>query len=472
MNHQDEKPKFFWNPCPSCQGYGKILRGPSKRRLRAEKEKKKAEGATSQRPLTSNFDICPTCTGTGLIQGDTPTPINQNYPHLAIIGGGIGGSALAVACSHRGIPFTLYERDGRFDARSQGYGLTLQQASKAIQGLGITSLPEGITSTKHIVHNQEGIIIGEWGLRKWNIVPKKEATKRRNIHIARQTLRKKILEQVTNQNNIEWGYTLRTFSEENDRWNLSFETKKGSDVQYADLIVATDGIRSTVRSHVIDQKKDTLRYLDCIVMLGICPLEKLPEHPLLDGETVFQTVNGHDRIYMMPYDSEHIMWQFSFPLSEPEARTLSTQGPERMREEVISRTLSWHSPIPEIITATLPEDITGYPVYDRPILDTKLLQDLGNITLLGDAAHPMSPFKGQGANQAILDALSLARMITTKCKDRMWQQEGLRKTLLEQFEKEMIKRTTPKVEGSAKACKILHSPAVLYEGDEPRGRGI
>jgi 2-polyprenyl-6-methoxyphenol hydroxylase-like FAD-dependent oxidoreductase len=57
----------------------------------------------------------------------------KNYPNIAIIGGGIGGVALAVACLHRGIPFTLYERDESFNTRSQGYGLTLQQASKAIE---------------------------------------------------------------------------------------------------------------------------------------------------------------------------------------------------------------------------------------------------------------------------------------------------------------------------------------------------
>ena len=56
-----------------------------------------------------------------------PIPDVENYPHVAIIGGGIGGVALAVACLHRGIPFTLYERDANFEARTQGYGLTLQQ---------------------------------------------------------------------------------------------------------------------------------------------------------------------------------------------------------------------------------------------------------------------------------------------------------------------------------------------------------
>jgi hypothetical protein len=52
----------------------------------------------------------------------------------------------------------------------------------------------------------------------------------------------------------------------------------------------------------------------CIVILGICPLAVLNgiDRSLLDSATVFQTANGNERIYIMPYDSKSVMWQLSF----------------------------------------------------------------------------------------------------------------------------------------------------------------
>jgi 2-polyprenyl-6-methoxyphenol hydroxylase-like FAD-dependent oxidoreductase len=83
---------------------------------------------------------------------------------VAIVGGGIGGLALGVALKHRGIPYTIYERDESFAQRRQGYGLTMQQASKAVKSFGIRTLSEGITSTKHVVHTPDGNEVGSWGL--------------------------------------------------------------------------------------------------------------------------------------------------------------------------------------------------------------------------------------------------------------------------------------------------------------------
>ncbi|MEN5193627.1 NAD(P)/FAD-dependent oxidoreductase [Sphingobacterium faecium] len=432
-------------------------------------EKTGGNGVAPVKPK-GHLSLCLNCNGSGLIQSSScPLANNENYPHVAIVGGGIGGVALAVACLHRGIPYTLYERDLNFNARSQGYGLTLQQASKAISGLGILSLEDGVISTKHVVHTIDGKVIGEWGMRKW--VPEKTNTgdKRSNVHIARQSLRSALLDQLGSHDAVLWNHQLVDFKEtESDGLLLSFQVDGEVKTAKADLLVGADGIRSSVRRLLIGEDITPLRYLGCIVILGICPLSALENFhsPLLDSATVFQTANGNERIYIMPYSSDSVMWQLSFPMSENEAKALSDQGSQALKEEACRRTL-WHDPIPQILAATQAAQISGYPVYDREILDAEWLK--GKVTLIGDAAHPMSPFKGQGANQALLDALALARGISSACGSSHWKKDGIRKAVLVDYEEEMIMRSAIKVKDSADAAKFLHSEMVLIEGDEPRG---
>lgn len=472
------KEKTSWTICPECKGRGKKSRRISKKvKLSYQKAvaqfEQSDEKGTAPIPPKGHLYPCPNCSGAGLTQTDqSPAAAQKKYPHVAIIGGGIGGVALAVACLHRSIPFTLYERDDIFDARRQGYGLTLQQASKAIEGFGITSLKDGVVSTKHLVHTTEGKIIGEWGMRKWQPESKQTSPKRTNVHIARQSLRLALLEQLGEQETIQWGHQLVALEEADaEGATLTFEVNGKLKKVKADLVVGADGIRSTVRNLLIGEASTPLRYLDCMVILGICPLESLNglESPLLDSATVFQTANGNERIYMMPYASDSVMWQLSFPISEKEAKELSTQGAKALKAAACRRA-DWHLPIPEILAATGEAQISGYPVYDRALLKPEMLAHLGQSTLIGDAAHPMSPFKGQGANQALLDALALARSITDGCSGaHHWKKGGLRKSVLNDFESEMLERSARKVEDSATAAKLLHSETVLHEVNAPRG---
>lgn len=466
-----------WTICPKCSGRAKKnLKFRKKSRLRYqiamnEFEKNRREGKTSIRPKITQY-LCDHCSGSGLISSPNhPIADSENYPHVAIIGAGIGGVALAVACLHRGIPFTLYERDSSFDARAQGYGLTLQQASKAIQGLGIFSLKDGCKSSRHVVHTTEGKEIAEWGVRT-HLNIKKEP-KRINVHIPRQSLRLALFEQLGGRDAAQWGHRLVGFTQCEDKSvELNFQVNGNLKNVKADLVVGADGIRSIVRSLVVGEDLTPLRYLGYIVILGICSLEDLKgvESSLLDLATVFQTVNGHERIYVMPYSLNSVMWQLSFPMPEEEAKALSAQGAEALKEEACRRA-QWHKPIPQILSATLPTQISGYPVYDRELLKPELLEKAGALTLLGDAAHPMSPFKGQGANQALLDALALARNITTACTPlSQWREIGVRKVVLAEFEEEMLSRSASKVKDSAEAVEFLHSQYVLREGNSPKGR--
>lgn len=476
--NKDETKKSKWTICLDCKGCGKKSRGISKKaklqyqKVFAEFEKNKHENSLPSLPKGYLYS-CFNCGGSGIIASESsPIADQENYPHVAIIGGGIGGVALAVACLHRGIPFTLFERDTNFDARSQGYGLTLQQASKAIEGLGILSLKEGVVSTRHVVHTTAGKIIGEWGLRKWVQSQEKITTKRSNVHIARQSLRLALLEQLGGNDLVQWGHQLIDFKQvENEGFDLSFQVNGKIKNFKANLVVGADGIRSSVRRLLIDEEDSPLQYLGCMVILGICPLSALEniDSPLLDSATVFQTANGKERIYIMPYQSDSVMWQLSFPMQEKMAKKLSAQGSQALKEEAISRT-QWHNPIPQIVSSTLTTQISGYPVYDRELLNTKLFEKVGAVTLIGDAAHPMSPFKGQGANQALLDALTLARGVFSGCNSKtQWRKTGIRENILTEFESEMVERSAIKVKDSAAAAQFLHSEAVLYEGDKTRG---
>ena len=469
--------KGSWSVCPTCNGLGKKtqrLRKSLRNRYQMELDLFEKTGSKGTAPLCpkGHQSPCSNCNASGLTPAaEYPLADKENFPHIAIVGGGIGGMALAVACLHRKIPFTLYERDSSFDSRSNGYGLTLQQASYAIKGLGIFDLKGGVVSTRHVMHSIDGNVIGEWGMRKWMDLNEEKPVKKTNIHIARQALRLALLEQLGGSNKVHWGHQLENFKGSEDSGvELNFKVNGALKNIKADFVVGADGIRSSVRKILIGEDKTPLRYLGCIVILGICPLEALKgfENPLLDSASVFQTANGKERIYMMPYSSDSVMWQMSFPIAEKEAKELSSKGAVTLKKEACRRA-QWHDPIPQILNATLESEISGYPVYDRDLLKMELLELGKQITLIGDAAHPMSPFKGQGANQALLDALALARTISNGCRPKsQWRTAGIRNTVLSQFETEMLARTASKVIESAEAAKFLHSEVVLRKGNEPR----
>jgi 2-polyprenyl-6-methoxyphenol hydroxylase-like FAD-dependent oxidoreductase len=383
---------------------------------------------------------------------------------VGIVGGGIGGSALALALQLRGIRVKIFESDVSFDSRRQGYGLTMQQAGQAMRALGM-ELEESAPSRSHYVFTSEGNIVGFFGRtfrtskQTPTSVSEKKAKRldrevwtpspklRFNVHIPRQVLRDMLVSKLQ-PGTIEWGRKVKKFFR-TDGNGIVVDFLDGSQ-ETVSALVGADGIHSVVRKQLI---ADDLCYLGVIVILGIVK----SQHPLVQAR-IFETVDGTTRIYVMPFTADCSMWQLSFPCDEDFAKSIASD-PNLLRQEAMNRCKEWHQPVPHLLASTTSELICGYPVYDRePLTKDQLRKEADfRVTLLGDAAHPMSPFRGQGANQALLDAVLLAECIgetlTTNGPSSLCD-------AFAKYEESMLMRSSSKVLGSREAASALHSTAV------------
>jgi 2-polyprenyl-6-methoxyphenol hydroxylase-like FAD-dependent oxidoreductase len=103
---------------------------------------------------------------------------------------------------------------------------------------------------------------------------------------------------------------------------------------------------------------------------------------------------------------------------------------------------AWHPPIGDLIEAAAPDTILRNDIYDRPVLKA---WGRGRITILGDAAHPMTPFLGQGACQALEDAVALG----TSLANGRDPGDGLR-----EYERQRIPRANAFVTRSRRAGQL------------------
>lgn len=349
-----------------------------------------------------------------------------------------------------------------FDARREGYGLTLSYNPKGplahldlLDDLAQLDCP----SKCHYIFKPDGQIAGYFGNA---FIPNRGFGQRGNLRIPRQVLRRLLMDRIKAK--VVFGKLLIGLESVVEN-KICLKFGDGSNEENVDLLIGADGIRSSVVKLVVPNVPGP-KYLGVMIILGIAEFN----HPLLD-ERGFYTLDGNHRLFTMPYEERsseihkaRVMWQLSYNLAdEDESRKLSLEGPKSLRDEVLRRCRYWHDPVVELIHATSLETIWGTGLMDRD--PEELVRDIAgckfsNVVVLGDAAHSMSPFKGQGANQALTDGPLLAS----------WLERASICTAVKCFHREMATRTGVKVRASREAAGFLHSPMVLL--DPPSFAGV
>jgi 2-polyprenyl-6-methoxyphenol hydroxylase-like FAD-dependent oxidoreductase len=165
-----------------------------------------------------------------------------------------------------------------------------------------------------------------------------------------------------------------------------------------DLLIAADGLHSGVRRQLWDDGPP--RFTGYTAWRAITATPPHLEGRL--GHTKYLGPGGTFGVWQLP--EQRVFW-FGSHRARPGGRHA---GPDEVKAHLLSLRGSWPEPIPELIAQTPATEILRHDTFDRRPLRRWVR---GRVALLGDAAHPMQPNLGQGACQAIEDALFLGHAL-------------------------------------------------------------
>ena len=328
---------------------------------------------------------------------------------IAIIGGGPGGLTLARLLQLKGSNVKVYERDPNKDARVQGSPLDMHEESgwAALRKANLIeefkkNVRQG-ADKKVIVNERAEIIFSDHETKSGEDLGNDPA----RPEIDRGALRKIFLESLQPET-VVWDSYFISMEKQNEGWLLHF--KNGSSA-YADLVIAADGANSKIRPYVTPIKA----FYSGVTMveINVDNATKVTPHisALLNGGKIMAFGNGKNILGGQKGDGG-LGFYLSLKVDENWAANSGlnfsdqTQLLAWFKKEYSGWSSIWYELFESTATPVIPR-----PIYCMPLDQTWEAQP--NLTLLGDAAHVMPPFAGEGANTSMFDALELSDCLTS-----------------------------------------------------------
>ncbi|KAK5047652.1 hypothetical protein LTR84_006317 [Exophiala bonariae] len=353
---------------------------------------------------------------------------------VLIIGGGLGGLALAQALRKHGIAYEIFERDLAWDSRNQGWALSLHWILEDLLG----QTPDDMPSFDHVSLGYEHGMEAEFayfnaftGEEQMRLSHSKEKPFLRSD-------RSKVRLWLMHKLDIQWNKHFIRYTEDSDGVTAYFEdgtSAKGS------LLVGADGVNSKVRDQLMvgSGLKPRIIPLGNITSLVELPKEKYTKQLEL-GRSFFLAHSPNHRLFVgfrhfsKDEETASFYWRLSWYDKETqnEPYWTATASPEELMEYAREKTKDFFPLLTETLRATPPSGVVVPSLTFWDMLPIPL--PTGRVTLLGDGIHPMSPFRGEGANFAMKDGLSLGQYLAERKNGETIPE------LLKRYESEMLIR--------------------------------
>jgi 2-polyprenyl-6-methoxyphenol hydroxylase-like FAD-dependent oxidoreductase len=304
--------------------------------------------------------------------------------HGVIIGGGIGGMALAAALERVGISYEVHEQAE--ELREVGAGLGLW--SNALLALARLGAAEELARPGSVIARLE---VRTSDGRLLTITPFARAENRSGLPGYLCVHRADMLRALMRRSNpARVRLHSRCVGIDERNGGVLARFADGHET-HGDFLVGADGLRSAVRARLFGDAPP--RYAGYTCWRGVASLEQTT----LSSDTAFEAWGRGRRFAVHPCGRGRLFWWACH--NEPANGTDSAAG---RKADVLKLFSDWQEPIAAAIAAT--PEILRNDILDRPPIR---VWGRGRITLLGDAAHPTTPNLGQGACQAIEDAIVL-----------------------------------------------------------------
>ncbi|HYH85024.1 MAG TPA: FAD-dependent monooxygenase [Pyrinomonadaceae bacterium] len=304
---------------------------------------------------------------------------------VIIVGGGIGGLTTALALRREGFKPEVFEQAPAL--LEVGAAIAVwPNAMRVLRRLGVG---EAVRARGGLLEEARWLDRGG-GLLKRFALPGGDVT---GVALHRADLQGALLRALPPES-VHLGKTFEGFDLESDAVRVRFA---GGETEVCDVLVCADGLHSRGRAQLLGDGEPV--YRGYTVWRGIARLE----HPALAPRTASEIYGRGQRFGIGPVGMGRTGWWAT--ANEPES---AAELPSEHQKKLLRLFGAWRSPVAELIEATTTETILRNSTYDRP---PAARWGVGRATLLGDAAHPMTPNFGQGGCMAIEDAAVLARCL-------------------------------------------------------------